>query len=245
MPDYTPINDLIEMIGADVPMQLVGSTAINGQGTDIDIAVNYVISPDNEAADRQDATDLIRRLRNAGCEVSGGANYEAINLEADDRFVSLRRGNFNLLLCFNDRSWNRFIKGRDFCILLRDLGVDMSSKAVRVAIHGMANHGNIDLVRADLARLPQRVVRADTPFNRAEGLAALRDMPFPRGQWGVGDVPVTTIPAMTMQDMQAALRGGTAQLVIADDLDTRGGVVHNHPGWDAVSPLNFIRIQND
>ena len=91
MPDYTPINDLLGMIGDDVDMQLVGSTAINGQGEDIDIAIKLIIRNDAEAVDRADATDLIRRLRAAGCEVSGGANYEAINLEADDRFVSLRR----------------------------------------------------------------------------------------------------------------------------------------------------------
>lgn len=216
MPDYTPINDLLELIGEDVEMQLVGSTAINGHGEDIDIAIKLIIRNDAEAVDRADATDLIRRLRAAGCEVSGGANYEAINLEADDRFVSLRRGNFNLLLCFNDRSWNRFIKGRDFCILLRDMGVDMSSKAVRVAIHGMANHGDINMVRADLARLPQRVVRAAPP----------------------------AIPAMTVQEMQTALRGQPAQLVITDDLDTRGGAMHNHPGW--YLPINtFFRGQND
>lgn len=201
MPDYTPINDLLDIIGADVEMQLVGSTAINGQGEDIDIAVKLIIRPDSEFADRNSAQSTILQLRAAGCELSGGAHYEAINLEVDDRFVSLRRGNFNLLLCFNDRSWNRFIKGRDFCILLRDLGVDMSRKDVRVAIHGMANHGNIDMVRADLARLPQRVVRADTPANRAEGLAALRDMPFPRGVWeteAAALTRLTAIPAMTV-----------------------------------------------
>ncbi len=173
MPDYTPIADLIGMLEG-YEMQLVGSTAINGEGSDIDIAVNIsdlrqqqippqhlgqpmgnLIANQNRQAHEQ-ANRLVNNLRQAGCEISGGAHYEVFNLTGDTQFTSFRRGDFNILLCFNIQSWNRFIKGRDYCIFLRNLGVDMTSKEVRVAVHGIASGMDITALTADQERLRVR-----------------------------------------------------------------------------------------
>lgn len=152
MPDLTPYNQFLDVL-RNYPMQLVGSTAINGTGLDIDIAVQVnAITPE----DMVQARAYIDQLQFLGCSTQGGAHYEAINLEADEAFVSMRTGQLNLLLCFNERSWNRFIKGRDFCVLLNELGVDMSSKAVRVAVHSMVSTGDVTLVERDLERLRVR-----------------------------------------------------------------------------------------
>lgn len=173
MPDYTPIADLIGMLEG-YEMQLVGSTAINGEGADIDIAVNcsdlriqevpiqHWGQPMGELIDRQNrqvreqTNRLINNLRQAGCEISGGAHYEVFNLTGDTQFTSFRRGDFNILLCFNIQSWNRFIKGRDYCVFLRNLGVDMTSKEVRVAVHGIASGMDIAALTADQERLRVR-----------------------------------------------------------------------------------------
>lgn len=152
MPDYTPIADLLRILQG-IEVQLVGSTAINGAGSDIDLAVNCTITADFP---QEAARDVVQLLARAGCVIGGGAHYEAINLEADDQFTSLRRGDFNLLLCFNERSWSRFTKGRDACILLRDLGVDMTDKRVRVAVHALAGGASLRDVQRDLDRLPRR-----------------------------------------------------------------------------------------
>lgn len=173
MPDYTPIADLIGMLDG-YEMQLVGSTAINGEGADIDIAVNcsdlrqrhvdmtpagailnQLFTGRNRDA-RERANHLVNNLRQAGCEISGGEHYEVFNLTGDTQFTSFRRGDFNILLCFNIQSWNRFIKGRDYCIFLRNLGVDMTSKEVRVAVHGIASGMDIAALTADQERLRVR-----------------------------------------------------------------------------------------
>lgn len=160
MPDYTPINDLLVILDG-YEMELVGSTAINGEGNDIDIAVRIDVQN----------LDTVRRrivdLRRAGCVMSGGAHYEAINLEADDQFTSFKRGDYNLLLCFNNRSWDRFTVGRDYCILLKELGVDMTSKAVRVACHSMATKERLVQVRRDVARIEREI-----PGDQLQGAVA-------------------------------------------------------------------------
>lgn len=159
MPDFTPVAHILALL-AGFEKELVGSVAINGTGADFDIAVRMPIGETVDPQggnDLRDITEIIQLMRDNGCTLQGGAHYEAINLEADDRFTSLRFGDFNFLLCFNDRSWTRFTKGRDACILLRELGVDMSDKAVRVAVHALSNGMSINEVQRDLARLPRRI----------------------------------------------------------------------------------------
>lgn len=167
MPDFTPIEDLLTILG-DYDIELVGSTAINGTGEDIDIAVRVNLEPtpiavenelmgmiqQGEANER--AQMVIRDLVRAGCTMSGGAHYEVIRLDTDDQFTSFRRGQYNILLCFNTRSWERFTKGRDMCIFLRGLGVDMTNKAVRVAVHGIAAGMNLEQLQRDQERLAVR-----------------------------------------------------------------------------------------
>lgn len=152
MPDYTPISDLIN-ITREHEMQLVGSTAINGEGEDIDIAVKAII---NDNFTQSDARELVGELAQAGCTIGGGGHYDIGALE--DQFTSLKRGRYNLLLCFNERAWNRFTKGRDACILLKNLGVDMSDKQVRVAVHALAAGMSLQDVQRDVDRVPRRGV---------------------------------------------------------------------------------------
>lgn len=133
-------------------MELVGSTAINGEGNDIDVAVDlsrlntgeiFTISPN----------DVISIFQRFGCTTQGGAHYETVNLDADDQFTSMRFQNFNFLLCFNERSWDRFTLGRDICMYLREIGIQLDTKQKRIAIHALVSTLDVNEIRRQVERV--------------------------------------------------------------------------------------------
>lgn len=125
-----------------LPFEFVGSVPINGSGEDVDIAVLTTGGVDRD--------DLITALVVSGFTTKQHG-YERLG-EEDDLFVSYRLGDVNILVCSNQRTYERFTKGRDFCILLKSLGVSMDDKRVRVAIHGMVSNGDMKQVLKDLSR---------------------------------------------------------------------------------------------
>lgn len=134
------------MFLADFPekfkFELVGSVAINGDGKDID----YAILVGEEGPD-----DIVQHLLANGFEANNHG-YEGVNGE-DDKFTSYKRGITNILVCTTIQAYNRFVKGAEICKYLRGLGVNMRDKRVRVAIHSMVSHGNMEQVIKDVGRV--------------------------------------------------------------------------------------------
>lgn len=121
-------------------IELVGSVAINGTGEDFDYAVRV----------KEGDPYPIQHFINMGF-TPNRHSYEGFK-DIDDNFESFSRNKDNVLLCYNEQSFDRFVNGRDFCLLLKELGVDMSSKKVRVALHAMASNGSLEQCKKDLAR---------------------------------------------------------------------------------------------
>ncbi len=124
---------------------LVGSTAINGKGEDIDIAlrVEEVYRPNVEA--------LARNLR-----LEDNNHGYADDKEGMNNFHSYKRDGVNLLFCYEDDSYDRFVKGKDACIFLKNLGVDMNSKEVRVAIHALMATQDVEAAMKDVEKVKNR-----------------------------------------------------------------------------------------
>ena len=108
------------------PIELVGSARILGEGNDIDVAM-FV---ENEQLRER----IIELARISGWNMQG-AGYEQI--VAGNNFISIKKGIYNLLICADQVSWNRFTVGARMCVYLQGLGVPVEDKRVRVAIHAL------------------------------------------------------------------------------------------------------------
>lgn len=119
----------------------VGSVAINGAGEDLDIAIRV---PEEEK-------DQAVAFYTQGGWLHQGGGYQLI--VQGNNFSSFKRGDYNILLCYDDIAYDRFVKGRDYCIFLKSIGVDMTSKAVRIAIHELSAGVPLAAARRSVARL--------------------------------------------------------------------------------------------
>lgn len=109
------------------PIELVGSARILGEGNDIDVAL---FVPNEELRE-----SILELARIDGWNMQG-AGYEPI--VAGNNFTSIKKGIYNLLICADQVSWDRFTVGARLCVFLQGLGVPVEDKRVRVAIHALA-----------------------------------------------------------------------------------------------------------
>lgn len=142
MNDADMISALTGIANRGIVPHLVGSVAIQGTGADVDYAIQVPDAHHDE---------IINLLTSLGFETRNHG-YASVQ-DDDDQFLSFRKGDVNILFCMNEKSLLRFTRGRDFCILLKELGIPMEDKRVRVAIHGMVSNGSMDQVLKDLRRL--------------------------------------------------------------------------------------------
>lgn len=133
------MNEFLFKLG--LQWEWVGSVAINGEGNDIDIAIR--VDPADEVA-------ALEHYRLQGWTSQGAGYRQIVN---GNNFSSLKKGDFNILLCYDQSSWDRFVKGRDYCLFLKSIGVDMTNKAVRIAIHAMSAGETLEGVKQDVGRL--------------------------------------------------------------------------------------------
>lgn len=133
------MNEFLFKLG--LQWEWVGSVAINGEGDDMDLAIRV------DEVDKAMALDYYQALGWLPHPAAYDENVPGRN------FKSLKKGDFNILLCYDDVTWTRFVKGRDLCIFLKGMGVDMSRKDIRIAIHEIAAGGSEAQVRASVARL--------------------------------------------------------------------------------------------
>lgn len=129
--EYNDIREPIEQACQELnmerpPIELVGSARILGEGNDIDVAL---FVKNEQLRER-----IIELARIAGWNMQG-AGYEQI--VAGNNFTSIKKGIYNLLICADQTSWNRFTVGARMCVYLQGLGVPVEDKRVRVAIHAL------------------------------------------------------------------------------------------------------------
>lgn len=127
--------------GKDYPWEVVGSTAILGAGEDYDVAIRVPVGDEEYS---------INCLRMNGWNVQGHGYRQ---IEKGNNFLSGKKDDINILLCFDETAWNRFVKGRDMCIFLKSIGVDFTDKKVRIAIHALTAGEDINGVMKDVNRI--------------------------------------------------------------------------------------------